>query len=566
LFPAEVLPIVSVLANMVHFLLGLPILGLFLGYYAYVGVPPGVDGTPTITGVSLHAAELVWLPVVILVQLILTTGIALALSALTVHFRDVRDILANLLTFWFFATPIIYPIGSVPESARLLKLGLNLNPFTHLAVSYQEILFHPENAFGHLYWLLALGRGVLRGVSGGILALRPAARFIRGGGVVPSVPNKVAIELVNVTKVYRRYGSHHFATLKSALMQRSILQDLKPSETFHALTDVSISVPAGSTFGVIGRNGSGKSTALKLVAGITKPTSGTVSVKGRISALIELGAGFHPEISGRENVFINGIMLGLTKREIEKRFDEIVEFAELRDFIDEPVKAYSSGMYMRLGFSVAIHVDPEVLLVDEVLAVGDEGFTHKCLDKFADFKRRGKTVLLVTHSLGLVERLCDEAVWLDGGRKQIEGDPKRVVDAYVARVAQQEENFLASEEVKALQEQPAQAVDVPVMASDPTEDLTKAAEGRWGSRLVEISQVGLLDAKGHAAHVFQSGDSMRLHMRIRTRNRSTTSCLASGSSTPKASASTARIPTSRNSSRSPCPVTPRCSWRSRRST
>ena len=158
-------------------------------------------------------------------------------------------------------------------------------------------------------------------------------------------------------------------------------------------------MPKGSTYGVIGRNGSGKSTALKLVAGITKPTSGTVHVDGRISALIELGAGFHPEISGRENVFINGIMLGLTKREIQERFDEIVEFAELREFIDAPVKTYSSGMYMRLGFAVAIHVDPDVLLVDEVLAVGDEGFTHKCLDKFAEFRRRGKTILLVTHSL-----------------------------------------------------------------------------------------------------------------------------------------------------------------------
>ena len=214
-----------------------------------------------------------------------------------------------------------------------------------------------------------------------------------------------AIELVNVSKIYRRYGGRQFATLKSALLQRSILRDLRPSETFPALTDVSFSVPKGSTFGVIGRNGSGKSTALKLVAGITKPTSGTVRVDGRISALIELGAGFHPEISGRENVFINGIMLGLTKRQIHERFDDIVDFAELREFIDAPVKTYSSGMYMRLGFAVAIHVDPDVLLVDEVLAVGDEGFTHKCLDKFAEFRRRGKTILLVTHSLGLVETL-----------------------------------------------------------------------------------------------------------------------------------------------------------------
>src|SRR5678816_1820377 len=258
-----------------------------------------------------------------------------------------------------------------------------------------------------------------------------------------------AIDLTSVTKIYRRYNGRQFATLKSALLQRSILRDLQASETFPALTDVSFSVPKGSTYGVIGRNGSGKSTALKLVAGITKPTAGTVAVRGRISALIELGAGFHPEISGRENVYINGIMLGLTKREIDRRFDEIVEFAELRDFIDEPVKNYSSGMYMRLGFAVASNVDPEVLLIDEVLAVGDEGFTHKCLDKFADFKRRGKTVLLVTHSLGLVERFCDEALWLDGGKLQGLGDPRRIVGAYVTDVEAGEESQLAAADAKA---------------------------------------------------------------------------------------------------------------------
>lgn len=330
-----------------------------------------------------------------------------------------------------------------------------------------------------------------------------------------------AIELANVTKVYRRYGTRHFATLKSALMRRSILSDLKPEDTFPALTDVSFTVPAGSTFGVIGRNGSGKSTALKLVAGITKPTAGTVTVDGRISALIELGAGFHPEISGRENVFINGIMLGLSKREIERRFDEIVEFAELKDFIDEPVKAYSSGMYMRLGFSVAIHVDPEVLLVDEVLAVGDEAFTHKCFDKFADFKRRGKTVLLVTHSLSLVERLCDEAVWLDAGRKRTEGDPKRVIDAYMSDVARQEEQFLASSDARAqegiAEETPAQpsAPEAAPPPGDQMQDMSKMAPGRWGSRVVEISEAGLLDAMGHAAHVFQTGDPVRVHLRVR---------------------------------------------------
>src|SRR4029079_6675426 len=152
-----------------------------------------------------------------------------------------------------------------------------------------------------------------------------------------------------------------------------------------------------------------------------------------VSALIELGAGFHPEISGRENVYINGLMLGLSRREIADRFDESVRFAELDEFIDAPVKTYSSGMYMRLGFAVAINVNPDVLLVDEVLAVGDEGFTHKCLDKFAEFRRRNKTILLVTHSLSLVERFCDEAIWIDNGRKRGEGDPKRVVGAYLTK-------------------------------------------------------------------------------------------------------------------------------------
>src|SRR5829696_1157356 len=259
-----------------------------------------------------------------------------------------------------------------------------------------------------------------------------------------------AIELTNVTKIYRKYARRkQFATLKSALLSGSLIQDLQPDETFPALQGVSFSVPAGRTYGIIGRNGSGKSTALKLVAGITKPTTGTVKVVGRISALIELGAGFHPEISGRENVFINGIMLGLSKREIAKRFDEIVEFAELKDFIDAPVKTYSSGMYMRLGFAVAIHVDPDVLLVDEVLAVGDEGFTHKCLDKFAELRRRNKTILLVTHSLGLVERFCDTALWLDGGRVHGHGDPKRVVDAYLIDVEASEGQELATATAKA---------------------------------------------------------------------------------------------------------------------
>jgi ABC-type polysaccharide/polyol phosphate transport system ATPase subunit len=334
-----------------------------------------------------------------------------------------------------------------------------------------------------------------------------------------------AIEVIHASKVYRRYTRRRqFATLKSALLSGSLIRDLSPDETFPAVQDVSFTVPAGRTLGVIGRNGSGKSTLLKLVAGIAKPTSGIVRVNGRVSALIELGAGFHPEISGRENVFINGIMLGLSKKEIARRFDEIVEFAELSEFIDAPVKTYSSGMYMRLGFAVAIHVDPDVLLVDEVLAVGDEGFTHKCLDKFAEFKRRGRTILLVTHSLGLVERFCDEALWLDGGRKKAMGDPKRVVGAYITDVEATEEQLLAAGDARAQEsaavvssEEPLSAVqpDHHVETAETPTDMFRAAEGRWGSREVEITDVCLVGEAGERGHVFHSGQRIEVRIRMR---------------------------------------------------
>jgi len=331
-----------------------------------------------------------------------------------------------------------------------------------------------------------------------------------------------AISLVNVSKLYRRYGGRQFATLKSALLSGDLVKKLRPDETFQALNDVSFDVPRGQTLGVIGRNGSGKSTALKLVAGITKPTSGTVKVQGRVSALIELGAGFHPEISGRENVFINGVMLGMSKREIQARFDAIVEFAELQEFIDAPVKTYSSGMYMRLGFAVAIHVDPDVLLVDEVLAVGDEGFTHKCLDKFSEFKRRNKTILFVTHSLGMVERFCDEAVWLDSGHKRAQGDPTRVVGAYITDVERQEEQFLAATDERSRADAgsaPGPSSAGPADASDVAADMSRATEGRWGSGEVVITDVAVLSDQGQATHIFHTGEPLTLRLRVEAKRK-----------------------------------------------
>ncbi len=353
-----------------------------------------------------------------------------------------------------------------------------------------------------------------------------------------------AIDVVNVSKVYRRYAQKkQFATLKSAILDGSLLGDLRPDETFQALKNVSFTVPKGCTYGVIGSNGSGKSTLLKCVAGITRPTQGDVKVDGRISALIELGAGFHPEISGRENIFINGIMLGLTKKDIQRRFDEIVDFAEMQDFIDAPVKTYSSGMYMRLGFAVAVHVDPDVLLVDEVLAVGDQSFTHKCLDKFSEFRRRNKSILLVTHSLDLVEKFCDTAHWLKKGVTKGEGDPKRVVAAYVMDVEDAEENTLAkaeavrvaasAKEVTEAKEAPLTGNSelsvgsvesgegsVPLTESGP-KDGFKSEEGRWGTREIEITNVTISGPDGDAGHVFQSGGAIQIRMDVKSKEKIT---------------------------------------------
>ena len=330
----------------------------------------------------------------------------------------------------------------------------------------------------------------------------------------------IAIRVSDLTKIYQRYSQRkQFRTLKSALLGGSLIAELRPDERFEALNDVTFNVREGTTFAIIGRNGSGKSTLLKCIAGISKPSAGTVVVNGRISALIELGAGFHPEITGRENIVINGIMLGLTKKEIHDRFDDIVDFAELEEFIDAPVKTYSSGMYMRLGFAVAIHVDPDVLLIDEVLAVGDEAFVHKCLDKISEFRRRNKTIILVTHSLGLVEKMADEALWIDNARVQLRGDPKKVVDAYLARVTHHEERALVAEEEKTVTEfeSPKSATEHEEREREiePTSAFARK-KGRWGSREVEVQEVTLHGTDGSARHVFTTGEPVTVRLKVKS--------------------------------------------------
>lgn len=206
------------------------------------------------------------------------------------------------------------------------------------------------------------------------------------------------------------------------------------SEPFYALRDVTFSIGRGETLGIIGRNGSGKSTILKLIAGVMAPSEGELRVAGRVSPLIELGAGFHPDLTGRENIDLNASMLGMSGREIRERFDEIVGFAELWDFVDTPVKRYSSGMYMRLGFSVAIHSNPEILLVDEVLSVGDAAFQEKCMDKMHEFQQRGTTIVFVSHSMEMVRRFCRRVLFLEGGRLVGDGGPEEMTERYLETV------------------------------------------------------------------------------------------------------------------------------------
>lgn len=240
----------------------------------------------------------------------------------------------------------------------------------------------------------------------------------------------VAIHVEHLSKTFKRYQPRRYRTLKESLINGEMFER-RLSERVEAVKDVSFTVTAGETFGVIGRNGAGKSTLLKLLCGILKPTSGRIAVNGRIAALLSLGVGFHEQMSGRDNVFLNGLVLGLTPREIRARFDDIVTFAELEEFIDAPVWTYSTGMRMRLAFSVAVNVDPDILIIDEVLAVGDVAFTEKCLARMREFQAKGKTLLLVTHDTAVMTGWCRRALWLDQGRVRMMGDPSEVAQAYL---------------------------------------------------------------------------------------------------------------------------------------
>jgi lipopolysaccharide transport system ATP-binding protein len=234
-----------------------------------------------------------------------------------------------------------------------------------------------------------------------------------------------AVEIRDLSKSFRLYHERN-QSLKSAVMRGRISRH----DDFWALQNITLDVPKGSTFGLIGSNGSGKSTLLKCLSKIYWPSSGSISYDGTMAALLEVGSGFHHELSGRDNIYLNGSILGMSKKEIDAKYDQIVDFSGVERFIDQPVKNYSSGMYVRLGFSIAIAVEPEILIVDEVLAVGDAEFQEKCLMKFRDFRKDGRTVIMVTHSLQAVREMCDQAAWIEKGSLMAVGDASETVDAY----------------------------------------------------------------------------------------------------------------------------------------
>ena len=295
----------------------------------------------------------------------------------------------------------------------------------------------------------------------------------------------VAVRVDGVHKRFRLYSERN-QSLKAAMLRGGRAK----YDEFWALRDVSLEIPTGSTYALIGENGSGKSTLLKCMARILRPDRGSIAVAGKVSALLELGAGFHPELSGRENVYLNGSILGLSRKQVDARFDDIVGFAGLEQFIDSPVKNYSSGMYVRLGFSVAINVDPDVLLVDEVLAVGDETFQRRCNEKFAELKEQGRTIVVVSHALGSIRTMCDSAAWLEHGVVKDVGSPAKLIDSYIELTHPER---------------------VDVVDEATGED----AGTRWGTGEAQVERIELLDTRGRRTRQVRMGDTVtfRLHYR-----------------------------------------------------
>jgi lipopolysaccharide transport system ATP-binding protein len=340
---------------------------------------------------------------------------------------------------------------------------------------------------------------------------------------------------VTFDRVSKQFTLHHERprSFQELFLNVLHLKGTPTKEKYWALRDVSFEVEQGEMLGIVGANGAGKSTLLKLMSRIIEPTSGELTVNGRVSALLELGSGFHPDLTGRENIYLNGSIIGFSRTDMDRIFDDIVAFSEMERFIDVPVKHYSSGMYMRLGFSVAIHVQPDILLVDEVLAVGDQAFQLQCLDRIGEMKRQGVTILLVTHSLGNVREMCDRAIWLNEGQIQNDGPVEQVLEQYMTTVRAADEQALQRAEAIRRKRQPTGAAvrpDQPAKSPKPGEPVSGSADSkrqagqwgttrRWGSGEGEISRVQFLDGGGQEQRSFETGETFVVRMHFAAHQR-----------------------------------------------
>lgn len=320
------------------------------------------------------------------------------------------------------------------------------------------------------------------------------------------------IRVADVTKSYRLYKRQ-----RDRLWESLGLDFRKNYKEKHALNGVSFEVGKGETVGIIGTNGSGKSTMLKLITGVLTPTKGTIKVNGRISALLELGAGFNMEYTGIENIYLNGTMIGFTKEEIDLRLQSIIDFADIGDYINQPVKSYSSGMFVRLAFAVAINIDPEILIVDEALSVGDVFFQSKCYRKFEDFKREGKTILFVSHDLSAISRYCDRAILLNQGDKVYEGTPKEAIDIYKKVLVDQFHKGTGTADADSTDAAAAKAQEGNVEARWRDHFPVNPSLVEYGEKNAEIIDYALYDEKGLPSSNFIKGSVFTVKMRIRAR-------------------------------------------------
>lgn len=306
---------------------------------------------------------------------------------------------------------------------------------------------------------------------------------------------KTAIQVYQLSKQFRHRRAERPTTWQEAILHG--LRNLRASQPFYALQHVDLQVPSGDMLGIIGANGAGKSTLLRLIGGIGKPDEGSIHTLGRVHAIFDLGAGFHPDLTGRENVFVAGVIAGLTRREVGQRFDAIVDFAELAEFIDSPLRTYSAGMTMRLAFAIAIHTEPDILLIDEVLAVGDRAFQSKCLERIQRFKREGCAIVLVSHDLSTVQTMCDEVLWLRRGRVAAHGPADAVVQQYITRT-----------DTLTKMKTPEQGS----AAAPHTAPVPELHQNRFGSQEMVITSVALLDGSGKPADEIQCGDPLSIRI------------------------------------------------------